>query len=205
MGNSNTTLIYPYGEAFHSKHTQQIYLDRVHTVLPDASNKSVIDHQYCLGCMICIMQTDNPYQVFITLWARGIQDGDTPKQVAQKLIYSLIFSAIYHKKYDYWLFAFGICKSLKFKWPYMQICKMPNNSFYTVIVSFDRNTFKYGNFNISRRDIVQMEKMQTLIELLKNSFDIRILKDRISWKPIREIKRKPFRRGLIDPSTYIRV
>ena len=81
---------------------------------------------------------------------------------------------------------------------------MPKNSFYTVIISFDRDTFKYGNFNINKRDIVQMEKMQTLIESLKHTFDINMLKNRIVWNPIKEVKRKTVRRGLRDPSTYIR-
>ncbi len=206
MGVTQSTYIYPYGETFHSKATINICLERVHDVLPKASKKGIINHQNCLGCITCLMQNEPPYLVFITLWMKQIRDGDSMKVSAYKLLYNIIFSSIYHKKYEYWLFAFAIIKSLGYRWPYMQICKMPNNDFWTIILSFDDKVFKYGNFYITRWDIRIMEQMQELIQSFKNKSVHEEMKMRIPWpKPTATHthiyhKKKPI---LVDPRTYM--
>lgn len=209
MGNLlNRTYVYPYGEAFHDKQLQTGYLNKVYEVLPEASLKGIINHRNCLGCITCLMQKESPYTVFITLWLVYIKDGDSIRIAAQRLLYNMIFSAIYHKKYEYWLLAFAITKSLRMNWPYMQICKMPNNSFWTVILHFDNNTYRYANFNLTRYEIADMERMQNLIESLKYKPVEPVLATKIVWPKTTNQNLSPNRNtkryiGLRDPYTYM--
>lgn len=204
MGNLlglNKTYIYPYGESFHTKYLQKIYLDRVQAVLPEASTKNVLVGN-CLGCITCLMQEYPPYLVFMTLWIAYIRDGDTIIKSAKRILYSMIFSSIYHKKYEYWLLAFAITRSLKLRWPYMQICKMPNINFWTVILSFDSKSYKYANFMMNRSDVVEMEKVQELIASLKHkslASELAKIPQPVA-KPIYIPKPRTLLR---DPSTYM--